>query len=71
MICCLRQSGHQQLAPAVEGTATAGGRWVHQQGCAGTDGSASAMPHENVAPQREQVLMASSRYFDGNHDRRA
>jgi hypothetical protein len=31
---------------------------VHQQGCGGADGSASAIAQLNSAPQREQVLMA-------------
>jgi hypothetical protein len=57
MMCCFRQAGHQQLAPGADGTGTAGGNAVHQQGSAGAEGSASFMPHENCAPQREQVLM--------------
>jgi hypothetical protein len=60
-MCCFRQSGHQQLAPGAEGTGSAAGRQVHQQGCAGADGSASTIAHENCAPQREQVLIVNRR----------
>lgn len=56
-MCCFRQSGHQQLSPGAEGSGSEAGRQVHQQGCAGADGSASTIAHENCAPQREQALM--------------
>jgi hypothetical protein len=60
MMCCFRHAGHQQLAPGADGTGTEGGSVVHQQGWAGADGSASFMPQEKYAPQREQVLMLFS-----------
>jgi hypothetical protein len=54
-ICCSRQAGHQHPAASpAGGSATTGGRRVHQQG-------ASALPstiaQPNSAPQRVQVLM--------------
>ena len=60
-MCCFRQSGHQQLAPGADGTGSEAGRYAHQHGSAGADGSASAIAHENGAPQREHVLIYNSR----------
>jgi len=56
-MCCFKQSGHQQLAPGADGTGTDAGKYVHQHGCAAVPASASAIAHENWAPQREQILI--------------
>lgn len=54
-ICAFRHAGHQHAAaPSWAGTATTGGRSVHQHG----PSLPSAMAQPNWAPQRLQVLMA-------------
>jgi len=51
-MCARRQSGHQQPSASC-GTATAGGRAVHQHGSR----APSVIAHPNSAPQRVQILI--------------
>jgi hypothetical protein len=55
-MCASRQARHQQPAASC-GTGTAAGNAVHQQ----ASPVCWAIPHENAAPQRVQVLAGIGR----------